>query len=174
MQKNGPVSMPPPSQPSYNKPSNLVYGNSTNANSSQTSYQKCSYVPPKNVANISQVPQMAGSVVQVSNIQLKSTVEETSQNSEIFAFQREFCLLCNTTDHNTIDCPEPPPNKITRIRELNLCRKCLDPSHPVTECPNKVFCGKCQLEHLEYIFHTPDNWPKENIVSVDKELLVRI
>lgn len=70
-----------------------------------------------------------------------------------------FCVLCTTSDHSTEDCPEPPPTKIARIRQLNLCHKCLDPGHSVQSCTRSdIICKDCQQEHLDFIFHRPIGW----------------
>src|SRR5699024_4434089 len=73
------------------------------------------------------------------------------------------CFLCSTREHTTVTCPEPPPAKIARIRDLNLCKKCLDPGHLTENCSMVLTCTKCGLGHLDYIFHKPAGWIKQSL-----------
>ena len=70
-----------------------------------------------------------------------------------------YCVLCCNDQHGTEECPQPPPVKFRRIRELNLCGKCLSPNHHVNQCMViDIHCHTCGMEHLDYIYHKPENW----------------
>lgn len=92
---------------------------------------------------------------------IMKTAPPLTNPCELSSFHQQFCVFCSTHAHNTVNCPEPPPNKINRIRELNLCKRCLDPSHRKPNCPrDAIRCAECEQDHLDYVWHKPVGWLK--------------
>jgi hypothetical protein len=58
------------------------------------------------------------------------------------------CYLCGQ-NHWAIDCPVYVSfgNRINRVRQLNLCFRCLKAAHPADQCRAKKPCSSCQGLH---------------------------
>ncbi|CAK5105426.1 unnamed protein product [Meloidogyne enterolobii] len=62
---------------------------------------------------------------------------------------RHPCLFCNDTSHITTYCKNFPEHnsRISRLNELNLCSRCLQPNHNFKNCPNPSQCKNCNKMH---------------------------
>lgn len=123
--------------------------------------------PNKKTLSISSSDNLSSAVAQCSfaaSMQIQSIMKTSlplTNHCELSSFQQQFCVFCSTHAHSTVTCPEPPPNKINRIRELNLCKRCLDPSHRKPNCPrDDIRCAECEQDHLDYVWHKPTGWLK--------------
>ena len=61
------------------------------------------------------------------------------------------CVLCTNEKHPLYACVEfkslPHENKVSTLRENNLCMNCLNPGHFVRNCKSIHKCRKCQRPH---------------------------
>src|SRR5215469_2255973 len=108
-----------------------------------TRYEAQMKNPTKNLA--SSIP----SVVNLATNLNASKISSKNYNQE------KKCILCFSEVHEIAKCTSytSPENKITRIKELRLCFKCLKPNHTANICTYRITgqCYKCKKYHWAFL-----------------------
>uniref|UniRef100_A0A1B0DD38 Uncharacterized protein n=1 Tax=Phlebotomus papatasi TaxID=29031 RepID=A0A1B0DD38_PHLPP len=98
----------------------------------------CQTMPNKPPDN----PPKSGSSKSSYHHQPKSNNSKSNQATVLATATSNLCPACSKADHKVFKCPTflnmSAPDRLTFVRQKNLCRKCLISTHPTRDCTSNT------------------------------------